>query len=293
MQNRLVTSDSAADATLTDEEAPAPTAATLAPGTALDPLVALATNLHAAPGVYALLLGSGVSTGAGVPTGWGVVVDLVRRAAAAADPADPGAGDAAAENPDGWWAEHGDGQPLGYSTLLAQLAPSAAARQQLLAGYFEASEEDREAGRKVPGPAHRAVARLVARGAVRVVLTTNFDRLLEQALVAEGVQAQVLTRPESVDAAQPLAHARATVVKLHGDYADLNQRNTVDELAAYPAALDALLDRVRDEYGLLICGWSADYDTALVAALEGARRRRYPLFMGPVSRGWRDESPRS
>lgn len=48
----------------------------------VSPLAMLATSMQAQPGVYALLLGSGVSTGAGVPTGWGVVTELVRRVAA-------------------------------------------------------------------------------------------------------------------------------------------------------------------------------------------------------------------
>ncbi|VBA43453.1 hypothetical protein LAUMK136_05093 [Mycobacterium attenuatum] len=50
---------------------------------ALSPAVMLATSMHAMPGVYAVLLGSGVSTGAGIPTGWGVITELVRAVAAA------------------------------------------------------------------------------------------------------------------------------------------------------------------------------------------------------------------
>src|SRR5918912_2995121 len=99
----------------------------------LNPLVMLATGMHGQPGVYALLLGSGVSTGAGIPTGWGVVAELVRRAAAAATPEDPDAPARAAADPEAWWADHGDGQPLGYSNLLASLAPTQAARRALLA----------------------------------------------------------------------------------------------------------------------------------------------------------------
>jgi hypothetical protein len=68
------------------------------------------------------------------------------------------------------------------------------------------------------------------------------------------------------------------VIKLHGDYADLEQRNTADELAAYPEALAAYLRRVLDEYGLIVSGWSAEWDSALVRALEETRPRRYPLF---------------
>jgi hypothetical protein len=47
----------------------------------IDPLIALAFSVHANPGAYALLLGSGVSRAAGVPTGWEVVTDLIERVA--------------------------------------------------------------------------------------------------------------------------------------------------------------------------------------------------------------------
>lgn len=151
------------------------------PSNALDPQVMLATAVHAQPGVYALLLGSGVSTGAGVPTGWGVVWELIRRAAAAAAPDDGAAAQKAHDDPESWWIEHGGGEPLGYSNLLAALAPTPAARHALVAGFFEPTQDDLEAGLKVPSDAHRAVADLVKRGSVRVIVTTNFDRLTERA----------------------------------------------------------------------------------------------------------------
>jgi hypothetical protein len=248
------------------------------PGKALDPIVALATSVHASPGVYTLLLGSGISSVAGVPTGWQVVTDLVGKIAATQAPDDPEAANAAKADPEAWWSQHGYETPLGYSTLLNALAPTPAARQALLAGYFEPTDADREEGRKVPGNAHHAIAQLVARGTVRVILTTNFDRLLERALEEAGIPPQVLHRPEQLTAATPLAHARASVIKLHGDYADLDQRNTADELAQYPEALAAYLRRVLDEYGLIISGWSADWDIALARCLEEAPARRYPLF---------------
>ncbi len=248
------------------------------PANAFDPLVMLATGVHAKPGVYAVLLGSGVSTGAGIPTGWGVVQELVRRAAAARDPGDLGAADAAAADPEAWWGAHGDGQPLGYSSLLAALAPTPAARQHLLAGFFEPGEEDADAGSKVPNAAHRAIAQLARRGLIRVILTTNFDRLMERALEEAGVPPRVVSSPSAVAGMTPLQHAPVTVIKLHGDYADLQMRNTIDELSTYPAEVDALLDRVLDEYGLIISGWSADWDIALVAALERLKSRRYPLY---------------
>ncbi|MFI1376099.1 hypothetical protein ACH4UY_29335 [Streptomyces longwoodensis] len=97
-------------------------------------------------------------------------------------------------------------------------------------------------------------------------------------------------RPEHFDAMQPLAHSQMTVIKLHGDYADLEQRDTADELESYPEAQQRVLDRVLDEYGLIVCGWSADWDVVLVRAVEGTRSRRYPMFWsqygapGPAAR---------
>ena len=257
-----------------------PSPAVPAPVRGLDPFVALSTAVHAAPGVYALLLGSGVSTSAGIPTGWAIVQDLVRRAAAASDPDQEVGDDLDVER---WWSDHGDGEPLGYSSLLHALSPTAAGRDQLLRQYFEASEEDAEQGRKVPTAAHEAIAQLVARGSIRVILTTNFDRLLERALEARGIQPQVIHRSEQVSSMTPLHHVPVTVIKLHGDYADLDKRNTVDELVSYPDDLDQLLRRVLDEYGLIVCGWSAEWDVALIRDLEECKPRRYPIFWASYS----------
>jgi len=251
---------------------------TPSPNNALTPQVMLAAAMHAQPGVYAVLLGSGVSTGAGIPTAWGVVQELLRRVAAASNPGDADAAERAAADPEEWWQAHGDGQALGYSSLLAALAPTPATRQGLLAAFFQPTDDDREAGNKIPSDAHHAVAELVKRGTVRVVLTTNFDRLTEQALEAAEVSPQVVARPEAVRGMTPLAHAKATVVKLHGDYADLGLRNTAEELSAYPDDWNKLLDQVFNEFGLIVAGWSVDWDTALVAALERSPSRRYPLY---------------
>ena len=246
---------------------------------ALDSRISLATSMHAQPGVYALLIGSGTSTGTGMPTGYGVIKSLVRQAAAAS-------GHHIGENDDveAWWAEHGDGQELGYSNLLEQMAPNQAARSALLTEFFEATEEERQEGKKVPGPAHKAIAQLVQKGLVRVIVTTNFDRLIEQALAATGIVPQVVDSEQSVSGMKPLVHSECTVIKIHGDYKSLEQRNTLAELSSYGKGMQQLIDQVFDEYGLIINGWSADWDKALVQSLKGRRSRRYPLFWTAYSK---------
>ncbi len=76
--------------------------------------------------------------------------------------------------------------------------------------YFEPTEEDREQGRKAPSPAHRAIAALVAKGYIRLIVTTNFDRPMEQALVDEGIQPTVISTTDAVKGAMPLTYSRCT-----------------------------------------------------------------------------------
>src|SRR5213080_2544887 len=49
--------------------------------TMFDPLLTLALSMHSGKGIYALLLGSGVSRTSGIPTGWEIVLDLISKVA--------------------------------------------------------------------------------------------------------------------------------------------------------------------------------------------------------------------
>ena len=71
---------------------------------------------------------------------------------------------------------------------------------------------------------------------------------------------------DALAGAEPLTHSRCYVLKLHGDYKDARILNTDQELSAYPESYNGLLDRIFDEHGLIICGWSGEWDHALRAA---------------------------
>ena len=238
--------------------------------TPVSPDLSLALGIASSPGVYALLVGSGISRSAGIPTGWEVVVDLVRRLARV-EGADP-------EPDPAKWYSSVYGEPPRYSALLERLGPRAAERQSLLLGYFEATADDRADGIKMPTSAHRAIAELVASNLIRTIVTTNFDRLLESALESAGIAPVVIATADQATGAPPLAHGRCTVIKLHGDYLDARIRNSDDELSSYEAPMDSLLDRIFDDYGLIVCGWSGEYDVALRAALERCKARRYTTY---------------
>jgi hypothetical protein len=241
------------------------------PAGGVDGRVALATAIHAAPGVYAVLVGSGMSSAAGIPTGWQVVQDLIRKIAIAEGAEVEELGDA----PEIWWTQQGRPDPR-YDTILTSLASTDAARQSLLRGYFDPPPTD--GGQIQPTAGHEALAWLCATGRVRLILTTNFDRLIERALDAYGITPQVVSSVGALGGMTPLPHPGVTVVKLHGDYATSGLRNTPEELGAYPSEQNAFLERVFDEFGLVVVGWSAEYDGALAEALYSSPSRRYPMF---------------
>lgn len=242
----------------------------------IDRLLSLAMSMHSGKGIYALLLGSGVSKSAGIPTGWEIVLDLIGRLAALK-------GESAEPDPEAWYASL-TGVAPDYSDILDEVTKSSAERAQLLRSYFEPTEEERQNGQKLPTAAHRAIASLVAKGYVRVIVTTNFDRLLEQALADVGVQASVISTPDAVKGAMPITHSLCTVIKVHGDYLDSRLKNTRDELSVYDDALNHLLDRVFDEFGLIVSGWSVEWDVALRSAFERISAHRFGTYWTTLGR---------
>ena len=236
----------------------------------IDPVHSLAFSIQANPGVYALLLGSGVSRAAKIPTGWEITLDLIRKLADLYEEAcDP--------DPERWYQDKYD-EEANYSDILDALAKTSSERQQLLRTYIEPNDQEREDGEKQPTVAHRAIAALAAKGYIRVIITTNFDRLMERALEEAGIVPTVLSSPDQVQGALPLIHMKCCIFKVHSDYLDPRIRNTPAELNEYPDEFEQFLNRVFDEFGLIVCGWSAEWDVALRKAICRAPSRRFTTY---------------
>ena len=101
---------------------------------------------------------------------------------------------------------------------------------------------------------------------------------METALSDKGVVPTILSSPDQVQGALPLIHTQCCVFKVHGDYLDTRIRNTPSELDQYPYKFDQLLDRIFDEFGLVVCGWSAEWDGALRKAINRAPSRRFSTY---------------
>lgn len=236
----------------------------------IDPLLSLVFTLHSNKGIYALLIGSGVSRPAGIPTGWEVVLDLIRKLARLK-------GETCEPDPAAWYQQTYGIEP-DYSDLLNKIVKTPVERSQILKSYFEPTEEERIEGFKVPVEAHQAIAQLVAKGYIRIIVTTNFDRLLERAIEACGVIPTVISNADAAEGALPITHSKCSIIKVHGDYLDTRMKNTATELSEYGERMSQLLDQIFDEYGLIVCGWSGQWDTALRAAIERCRNQRFSTY---------------
>lgn len=225
--------------------------------------VRLAYNLHSSRGTFAIMLGSGVSVAAGIPSGYGIMSHLNEQICRLKE-----------ESPD-----LGE---LNYSEVIQKAAKKPSERRKIIASYIEPNQDEFAKGLKMPTKAHRAIANLVKNGYVKLIITTNFDRLMELALQELGIFPLVLSSESHFRGAPAIQHRECVIIKLHGDYQDDGILNTDDELRKYSRSKVKLLNYIFDHYGLIVCGWSATWDYALRTCFEQNKTRRYSQFFTAV-----------
>jgi hypothetical protein len=245
----------------------------------IDSVLNPAFSIASTPGAYAVLIGAGISKSSGVPSAWDLQVDLIRRVAKVVGTQVDG-------NEEEWWRTWSGVDPT-YSDVIERLAPEPHERQALLREMFEPSESERDAGLKTPTPAHRAIADLVASGHIRVILTTNFDLLMERAIRDVGIEPYVVSDGDAARGLPPLHTLPALIFHLHGDYLNPSTMlNTANELEKYRPEVADLLGAIVENYGLVVAGWSATWDPALRGALHARARRFYtPVWIEPFDLG--------
>jgi hypothetical protein len=244
----------------------------------IERLTTLAFSMYTNKGAYALLLGAGISRSAHIPSGWEVEDKLIERLAATQ-------GVDNMEDCHQWYRDK-YGYSADYSSLLEKLVTTPTERVQLMKGFFEPTSKEKELGWKEPTKAHRAIAKLAKNGYIRVILTTNFDRLLERALEAEGVISQLVYHESDIEKVTPIVHSKTlTIIKINGDYIDCRFRNTTKELDDYPEPMKNYVRRIFEDYGLITCGWSAERDKGLIDIINASSSSRYNSFFTNVGEG--------
>jgi len=217
----------------------------------------------------AWLLGAGASADAGVPTAGQLIDELlavlycsenaIRRADLARDPR---------------WRERVhvfyDGRlglpPVAdngfYSAIFERVYPDRDARARFVMAQL--------AGRR-PHAGQHMLAAMVAAELAPVLITTNFDTLLEDAIrpALDALARLTVLDPESSTRAafSIPTDARPLLMKIHGDLGNVTVKNTTAELASQDKLLRAAALSLLGRYGLLVAGYSGR-DAAVMAMLR-------------------------
>lgn len=229
----------------------------------------------------AWLVGAGTSAAAGVPTAGQIVDDLLTRMYASSfgtvreklDIGDPAVMARIKGYFDGQNGMAPAGDPADYSTAFRLALPDPRARSK----YFRDLVRDR-----VPSFGQRILGAAVVSGSVDLVVTTNFDELLESSVAAAHAQHSSGTaRLCSVAALGSVDRASAAVaddswpllIKLHGDYRESELKNLDTELRTQDERLrQAVIDASR-RMGLVVAGYSGR-DVSVMEMLRAACQTR-------------------
>jgi hypothetical protein len=230
----------------------------------------LANHVFSNRGAFAIFLGSGISRPAGIATGWEILAQLISRLAILEK-------EQMKPSPEEWYKSKYGIMP-GYSQIIEKLTSTSEERVNLLRPFFEATDSERDEGLKQPTNAHRYIAKLVQKGYIKVIVTTNFDRLMENALREIGLEATIISNPNHIDNVMPLIHSSITIIKINGDYLDTKFLNIEAELGSYDNRLVEYLKFVFENFGLITSGWSATWDIALKDILHSANKFRFSNY---------------
>lgn len=207
------------------------------------------------PEKYVLMLGAGASIASGVPTTAAIVRELTEQyGTPSTEPLD--------DRFDALWrTSNGD------------------KRRLMLAPYLE----------RTPSRGYRFLADLIARGYFDVVVTFNFDCLLERSLDAIGfsdykaiIRGEVDT--QAIDRLVRSTQPRVKIVKMHGgllsaDYFLFSR----EEMLNYPPVFSDLLKELTGR-DIVICGYAFN-DTCVVRAFNESREAGAIHFVNPEGTG--------
>lgn len=235
-----------------------------------DEVIPVAFALYHSPRRYALLVGSGISRDTEILTAGEITDDLIKQIA--------GNKIKSGQKPQDWYKETHDSKAPTFTSLFDELARSKEDRTAILRPYFEPKDKGGKLLKVEPTPAHLSIARLVRDGVISLIITTNFDPLLEEAIRKETGKTPVVITHESDPRLMEVAGDQCRIVMVNGKYPSTDLKLTPEDLASYDANLADYLNRVFSEYGLVVCGWSGEHDKGLVKILTDDRVRRFALF---------------
>lgn len=222
---------------------------------------------------YILLLGAGISRAAGIPQAEEIIDDLIKEDTYLYQ--DTSLNSSEKRND---WYKNKYHEPPTYSNVIQRYASGQAQTHNRLKGYFEPSEQDKKKGKKSPTATHICIAELVKDGFIKYIITTNFDKLLENALLEKNVQPITIINDDDLNGTPNFENAKCVIFKVNGDFLDIRFKNKSNELDKYDERITSWLKFFFETYGLMICGWSAKSDNELARLIKEHYKHSYTAY---------------
>lgn len=221
----------------------------------------LALRIQKAPEQHVFFLGAGVSVAAGIPSANGIINQLKEKLYRGRTGLSSEIS-VKHEQMDKWILCNKllNPEKSFYSQILALVFPLAFERRR----YFEALIDGKQ-----PTKAHSLFAKITfeslhVRGMVPIIVTTNFDRLMEQALIQEFGDFPYVSYHEQDATNFPMDGSHPTILKLHGDYLYEDIANLENELAArYQGNMAQKLSKCLRNRDLIVVGYSGNDSTIM------------------------------
>lgn len=237
----------------------------------------------------AWLLGAGASAMSGIPTAGALITRFIRDLYAAEQGCnieELDLGDIRLREQLDRYYDRLPGMPAAgdaeqYAVLFERVYPDPSDRAGLI--------EDLVAGAR-PNFGHHALAALMAADAARVVVTTNFDDLVEQAAremldsaLVDPRRPLTVASPDDASAAdRALVRSRwPLVIKLHGDFRSMQLKNAPAELRDQNEQLADAFRSICGQFGLIVSGYSGR-DSSVMQVLTDALGSPQPFPEGLI-----------
>ena len=176
-------------------------------------------------------------------------------------------------------------RPISFEDVLDALGTSSGDRLDMIRKFFK---------EMLPSEGYRYLAALLKAGYFYpLVLTTNFDHMLEDALnaetvIEEDITVRVLTAEELISPSIEPCYGEVIIVKLHGDISKPESlKTTALETMSLPEIYEKLVIRICEQHGLVVVGYRVK-DIGVRNALQRAKPSAKGLFW--VSKGSLDTS---
>lgn len=251
----------------------------------LTPVGFLGTQVAQAPEgecPYVLLLGAGASTSSGVPT-VSALVDRWKRELFAHQ-----TGGVRLESELFPEEAYRAWESTTYAHWLAEVKEYSNAESEYgtLFQFAHKTREQRQMfverliGSARPGLGYFYLAGLVTARRFNTVLTTNFDDLLNDALIRYFDQKAIVCAFDSAVSSFSSSTLRPKIIKLHGDFLFDNIRSTDSETLDLGENMEDKMVELCEDKGLIVVGYSGRDESVMAPLRENLRKNRKFLTKG-------------